>query len=143
MNALTRILEETLIKTTGLESRKLGPAKDTNFTEEDKKLLISRLEARKGPTNLMMILVIIIHFLLYGVTMFFVFYNRGSINVVLALLGGSILFLMAIIYSLVYLSNIEKGIDLLTVFLPTLPPEEAVKIIKSIYFKSKKNRWLP
>lgn len=134
----SRLLEKTLKKAGGLEPATLGKNEILSLNREDKKQLLSELRAQLKFINNIIIAIVILHFLLFLLATFLVFYYRDSPNVILVLLGGSVLSLMVIIRSLVSLVKTKSNIDYTLITLPNLSPEQAMIMIQSIYFEKRK-----
>jgi hypothetical protein len=141
MKKFTEILEKTLEKAGAIGPVFLGEGDAIKASEEDKKRLADQLKKELSVINKMVVAIIILHFLLFGLAVFFAIYYRDSPNTIMLLLGGSLLGLMVVINSLIRLLKIRNAIGLLLITLPSLSPKEAMKIVSSIYYDAKKNKW--
>lgn len=141
MKSFNKILEDALNNVTNIEKLSLGAEDSIYATVEDKDRLLAQINQDSGNINMMIIFIIFLHFLLFALTVYFIFYYRDSINVVFLLLGGSGCSLMVIIYSLIRLLKIKNAINLMRITFPYLSPKDAIMVVKSIYFDSKRNKW--
>lgn len=138
MSNLEKILENTLKKVGGIEPATLGKTESLKVSKEDKKRLILQLEEEAKFNNRMIIAIIILHFLLFALAVFLVLYYRDSPEKINFVLGGSVLSLMVIMYSLIRLWKVKVANDNLRAILPNLSPEQAMVVVQSIYFEEKK-----
>jgi hypothetical protein len=134
---LNSILENTLKKVDGLKPAILGKTEILSGSKEAKKELLYQLKDESKFINRFIIAIIILHFLLFALAVFLVLYYRDSPNVIVLLLGGSVLSLIAIITSLIRLLNTKSKIVYMLVTLPNLSPEQAMIVVQSIYFEGK------
>lgn len=142
MSGLEKVLETTLGKAGGLEPAKLGKSEGFSFSEKDKKQLISQLGEASKFNDGMIIVIIILHIVLFATAVFVVFYFLSDPKVIKYLLGGSVFSIMVLVYSLIHLLKIKSANDFMRATLPYLPPEEAMVVIQSTYFRLKTGKWL-
>lgn len=136
------ILEETLKKSGGLlpAVQDARPGGLLALTREDQRQLLAQMKAQLSFLNKIIVAIVVLHFLLFVLAAFLVLYYRDSPNVILLLLGGSVLSLMIIIRSLINLVKTKSKIDYILVTLPNLSPEQAMILIQSIYFEEVKRK---
>jgi hypothetical protein len=138
-NRLIPILEETLKKAGALEPAVQGKQSGMlALTREDQRQLLSQMKTQLKFINNIIIAIVVLHFLLFALSAFLVLYYRDSPNVILLLLGGSVLSLMVIISSLISLVKTKGKIDCIFITLPNLSPEQAMIMLQSIYFEEVK-----
>lgn len=140
MNKFYKILEASLKKAGRLEPATLGKTELPSVSNEDKKQLISQLKEQSKFNNKIIIVIIILHFLLFGLCTFLVLYYRDSLKAILLILGSSLTGFMIIINSLIRFYEIKVKNDNLRSTLPNLPPEQAMIVVQSIYFESQRRR---
>jgi hypothetical protein len=141
MKRFIKILEKTLEETGAIGPLFLGEEDSINATEKDKERVLAQLKEELSFINKMIIAIIVLHFLLFALAVFFALYFRDSPTTITLLLGGSLLGLMVIINSLIRLVKIRNAIGLLQITFPYLSPKEAMALIRSIYYDAKKNKW--
>ena len=135
MTSVMTILQDHLRRAGVLEPIKLGKAdRAITATAEDQQVLFTRLLRQGKFNNRMVIAVTVLHFALFVLAIALVYYYRESFNVVAAILGGSVLSLLAITRSLTGLWREKWMIDILVSLLPNLTPEQALTFVRSIYY---------
>lgn len=138
MSKLKGILEDTLEEIGAIKPPTLG-RDNIRFSKETKDKLLLRLEEEAKFNNKMIVAIIILHFLLFALAVFLVYYFLEKPEVIVYLFGGSIFSMMIIMYSLIKLWKAKIANDNLRTILPNLPPEQAVEVLKSVYFDLAKN----
>lgn len=128
------VLGSYLEKVGGLERASLGEAKAISVNPGDQQQLLGQLHRESKFNNRLIVCVTVLHFLLFILAAALVFYHRDSPKVISLILGGSFLSLLPVINSLSRLWREKSAIDMLGVILPTLTPEQSIKVIQSIYF---------
>lgn len=142
MSGLEKVLETTLGKAGGLEPATLGKSEHFAFSDKDKRQLISQLGAASKFNNGMIIVIIILHVVLFATAVFLVFYFLSDPKVIKYLLGGSVFSIMVLVYSLIHLLRLKFANDFMRATLPYLPPEKAMIVIQSTYFRLRNRKWL-
>jgi hypothetical protein len=138
MNKFYKILEAALEKAGRLEPATLGKTELLSVSNEDKKQLLSQLKEQSKINNKMIIVIIILHFLLFGLVTFLILYYRDSLEAILLILGSSLTIYMVIINSLIRFYEIKVKNDYLRATLPNLSPEQAMIVVQSIYFEAQR-----
>jgi F0F1-type ATP synthase assembly protein I len=140
---LPDLLKKYLQNVDGLEPVDLGPKgaatrskKSAPASLAEKQHLVDQLEKQSRVNNRLVACITILYFLIFALAAGLVIYHRDSPKVITTILGGSLLSLLAIIQSLSKLWRDKNAMDMLRTILPNLAPEEAVKVIQSIYFAS-------
>lgn len=139
MNRLEKILEDTLEEIGAIKPPTLG-RNNVTFSLEAKNRLMLRLEKEAEFNNKMIIAMFILHFLVFLLAVFLVIYFLKTPDIIVTLFGGSIFVIMVINYSLIRIWKAKIANDNLQTILPDLPPEQAVELLKNIYFKSKNGK---
>ncbi len=136
MSQLEKILEATLEKAGAHKAIAMGAHMEVvlSLSDKDKRQLISKLKDASKFNDLLIVVIIILHIVLFATAVFLVFYFLSDPNVIIYLLGGSVFSIMVIIYSLVRVLKIKFANDFLRATLPYLPPEQAIAVIQSTYF---------
>src|SRR5262245_11473463 len=111
-----------------------GERKAISLKAEDSKVLVNRLMKEGKFNNLLLASVTVLHFALFALAIGLVFYFKNFPSTVVAILGGSVLSLMRITWSLSGLWREKWAIDMLVTILPNLSPEEALKVVKILYY---------
>ena len=137
-NKLNLLLRETLKKANALQPAALGPGELLALGKEDKKQLLAQIEDQVRFINKIIIAIVVLHFLLFFLAAFLVFYWRDDPKVIAILLGGSVLSLMVIIRSLVSLVKTKSQMDHVLLVLPNLSAEQAIVMLQTMYFAKKK-----
>lgn len=139
MERLHKILEGVLIEAGTLKPIEMGPSLTRiSVTPEVKERLIEHLLVGLKFHNRFLKALIALHFLIFVVALWLVYYNRNSLGAVSAILSISVLLLLGVIRSLSNLWQTKVGIDILIAILPGLPPEQAVKAVKDLYYNQSK-----
>ncbi len=146
---LTSILEKVIRKTGGLKPPTLGVEIETtsakiemlSLTNEDKKQLFGDLREQSKSNNKIVISMIVGCFIIVTSVVSVTLYYRclpesnsvtlGSLALVLTLLGFITKRTMRILKE-------KHTMDLIGITIPNLTPEEAMKLIQSIYHEEKK-----
>jgi len=129
------ILESYLDQLGALTPVKLGgERKAISLKAEDNKILVNRLMKEGKFNNLLLASVTVLHFALFALATWLVYYYRTSPKTVVAILGSSVLSLMQITWGLRGLWREKWAIDMLVTILPNLSPEEALKVVKILYY---------
>jgi hypothetical protein len=142
MSGLEKILETTLGKAGALEPVTLGKSELFSFNDKDKRQLISQLGETSKFNNGMIIVIIILHIVLFATAVFLVFYFLSDPKVITYLLGGSVFSIMVLIYSLIHVLKLKFANDFIRATLPYLPPEQAMIVIQSTYFRLRNRKSL-
>ena len=147
MNRLGKILEQTLDEievtnppTLGITNPSATDRSNFGFSPEIKDKFLLQLEKEAAFNNKMIITMFIAHLLVLGLATFLVIYFLGNPQTIVYLFGGSIFTLMGINYSLIQIWRAKIANDNLRIILPNLPPDQAIEVIKSIYFALQKNK---
>jgi len=135
------ILHDYLHRTGALKPIKLGKSdRAITVTDEERRALFERLLKQTGFNNGMVIAVTVLHFALFVLAIWLVYYYRASFNIVAAILGGSVLSLLAITRSLTGLWREKWMLDILISTLPNLTPEQSLTFVKSLYYSQRSSR---
>lgn len=135
------ILHDYLHRAGALKPIKLGTAdRAITVTDEQRQALFERLLKQTGFNNGMVIAVTVLHFALFVLAIWLVYYYRESFNIVAAILGGSVLSLLAITRSLTGLWREKWMLDILISTLPNLTPEQSLTFVKSLYYSQRSSR---
>jgi hypothetical protein len=141
MTKVHTILHNYLHQAGALEPIKLGePGQAINVTDKDRQALFNRLLVQTKFNNRIVIVVTILHFALFILAIWLVYYYRESFNAVVSILGGSVLSLLAITRSLTGLWREKWMLDILVSTLPNLTPEQSLEFIKSFYYSQMPSR---
>jgi len=129
------ILESYLDQAGALTPVRLGgERKAISLKAEDSKVLVDRLMKEAKFNNLLLSSVTVLHFALFALALWLVYYYRNTPNTVVVILGGSVLSLMPITWGLRGLWREKWAIDMLVTILPNLSPEEALNVVKILYY---------
>jgi hypothetical protein len=135
------ILHDYLSQAGALKPIKLGKSdRAITVTEEERQALFGRLLQQTRFNNGMVIAVTVLHFALFVLAIWLVYYYRESFNAVVAILGGSVLSLLAITRSLTGLWREKWMLDILVSSLPNLTPEQSLTFVKSFYYSGRSSR---
>lgn len=135
MRRLQTILEESLLEAGALKPVQMGPVPaKISVTPEVKRRLIERLLRESNFNNRILVAVTCLHFLLFIIALWLVYYNRDSLSAISVILGGSVLSLLAVTRSLSNLWRTKTGVDVLIAILPSLSPEQAIQAVKDLYY---------
>lgn len=145
MSRLEKILENTLNEIGVIKPPTLGKEvkiikNEVKFSLEAKNRLMLRLEKEAEFNKKMIIAMFMLHFLVFVLAVFLVIYFLETPDIIVKLFGGSIFVIMVINYSLIRIWKAKIANDNLQTILPDLPPEQAVELLKNIYFKSKNGK---
>ena len=140
---LPHLLKKYLQNVGGLERVDLGPkpaASEGRRVARTGKVetqhLLDQLEKQSRVNNRIVACITILYFLIFALAAALVIYHRDSPTIITTILGGSLLSLLGIIQGLSKLWRDKNAMDMLRTILPNLAPDEAVKVIQSIYFAS-------
>ena len=136
-SALQNLYKQTLIDTGRINPAVLGKPK-TEIVGREITSLTERLEKQSNFNNMMIILIIIMLFILFLVAIFLVLKNSEDPAKINLIFGGSFLSILTIITVLRKLWKEKNAVDMLIAILPDMQPEEALKIIELLYYKSKR-----
>jgi len=129
-----KIVGETLLGVGALESVKLGAAsKDVSMTDADRQTLLRRLTERDHTATYVVIVLTVMHAALFALGMWLAYYYRDNVKAMTLVFGGSILSLLTITRSLRGVWREKCAIDMLAVILPSVSPQEAMKVLIAIY----------
>jgi hypothetical protein len=135
MTKVQTILGDFLRGAGALKPVRLGESERAiTVTEEERQALFARLQKQSVFNNRIVIAVTVIHFALFVLAIGLVYYYRESFNAVIAILGGSVLSLLAITKSLTGLWREKWMIDILVSTLPNLTPDQALAFVKTLYY---------
>jgi len=141
MTRVQKILHDYLRETGTLERVTMGGSnRAVTVTEKERRALFQRLLKQTGFNNGMVIAVTVLHFALFILAICLVYYYRESFNVVAAILGGSVLSLLAITKSLTGLWREKWMLDILVSTLPNLTPDQALTFVKSFYYSERSSK---
>jgi hypothetical protein len=135
---LPLVLKEYLENVGGLNPTDLGPRKAPTVSVVEQQRLNEKLEKESRVNNRLVVCITVLHFLIFILAAVLVIYHRDSPWLISSILGGSLLSLLGVIKGLSQLWREKNAIDMLRTILPNLPPDQAVKVIQSVYFASMK-----
>jgi len=139
MARLHRVLEELLVEAGALKTIEMGPpSAKSSATPEVKDGVMERLLGESKFNNRFLKAVITLHFLIFTVALWLVYYSKDSLAAFSVILGISVTLLLGVVRSLSSLWQTKMGIDILIAILPSLSPEQSVKVVKDIYYNQSK-----
>lgn len=135
MTTVRTILHDYLREAGALNRITLGgAARAVTLTEKDRRALFERLQKQTTFNNRLVVAVTVLHFALFVLAIWLVYYYRDSFNIVAAILGGSVLSLLAITRSMTGLWREKWMLDILVSSLPNLTPEQVLTLLRSFYY---------
>ena len=114
----------------------LGP-QARKATPQQVEFLIAQLRAASTQNGKIIAVVIALYVAMLACGFVIVFALLHEPKTMRAVLGGSFLSLLVIVKGLHSLWRENTRIQLLMALLPSLPPEEAIKVVESYYYKQK------
>lgn len=140
MTRVHTILGEYLRRAGALKPIMMGESdRAVTLTDEDRQALYKRLLKEARFNNRMVIAIMVLHFALFILALWLIYYYRESFNIIL---GGSIVSLLAITKNLISLWREKWMIDILVNSLPNLTPEQALTFVRSFYYSRQSSRSL-
>jgi hypothetical protein len=131
------VIQEFLKQTGAAEPITMGTRlPQIKVSAEMQAKLVTQLEQTRATSTRFAIIAAVAHFFILFIAIGFAYYFRDSSTVVTTLLGGSTLTLLVIATRLVALWREKTTSDILITILPNLSPEEAIRVLESIYYKS-------
>ncbi len=137
MKRLTNVLGEFLQANKTIRIRPYVGEGAPAVTEQQLTFLIAQLRAASARNGKIIAVVIALYVAMLAGAFVIVFALLHEPKTMLTVLGGSFLSLLAIVKGLHSLWRENTRIQLLIALLPSLSPEDAVKVVESYYFKQR------
>lgn len=135
MPRLQTILKKALVEAGALKPIQMGPAPaKISVTHEVKVRLIERLLVESKFNNRFLVALTSLHFVVFILALWLVYYYRDSLRSISLILGGSALSLLAVTRRLSDLWRTKMGVDVLIAILPSLSPDQAIQAVKDLYY---------
>lgn len=102
-------------------------------TEQDNQFLLQELKKLRGPNSFLTVSAVVMLFILFGIGVFVVFYFRTNFTTTGTLLGGTFLFLLAIVGKIRQFWLEKFILDYASIVLQKFSPEQAAEFILQLY----------